>query len=222
MEFLLATNNKHKLQEVRRLLKGSGHTVVGLKEAGVLSMPEETGKTFLENAHIKANAACKLSGIASLADDSGLSVDALDGAPGVMSARFSGDGADDEANNRKLLKLLARTPFAKRTAHFCCALVLQMPNGHCLEVEERCEGVIAFNESGEGGFGYDPLFLVNGKSLAQHTPDEKDALSHRGKAMQALVEQLPVFLKEEKAQTGSVNVGASNEKNENQDMEETV
>ncbi len=222
MQFLLATNNKHKLEEMRRLLAGSGHTVVGLKEAGVLSMPEETGKTFLENAHIKARAACQLSGIATLADDSGLSVDVLDGAPGVNSARFSGTHGNDEANNKKLLKLLARTPFAKRTARFVCALVLQMPDGPCLEVEGCCEGIIGFSEMGEGGFGYDPLFLVQGKSLAQCSAEEKDALSHRGKAMRELIEQLPAFLNEANAAPSAQQNVPAVPSGESQETEETV
>ncbi len=200
MEFLLATNNGHKLQELSRLFANSGHTVVGLKEAGVLSMPEETGETLAENAHIKAKSACRLSSLPTLADDSGLLVDALDGAPGVESARFSGTHGDDEANNEKLLKMLARVPFAKRTAHFSCVLVLQMPSGRTLEVEGKCEGIIAFAKNGEGGFGYDPLFLVDGKTMAERSADEKDSISHRGQALQALLEQLPGFLKGEPAQ----------------------
>ncbi len=222
MEFLFATNNAHKLEELRRLFKGSEHTIIGLKEAGVASVPEETGRTFLDNARLKAKAACRLSSMPSIADDSGLCVDAMEGAPGVESARFAGVHGDDTANNEKLLRLLRRIPFAKRTAHFTCALVLQMPNGHRLEVEGRCDGIIGFSPSGENGFGYDPLFFVNGKSLADYSAEEKDALSHRGKALQALTEQLPAFLKKaDSASSPPIEDTAPQQPQANQNTEET-
>ncbi|MDL2254240.1 RdgB/HAM1 family non-canonical purine NTP pyrophosphatase [Ruminococcaceae bacterium OttesenSCG-928-I18] len=191
MEFLIATNNKDKLTEMRRLLQAYGHTAISLEEAGISSMPKETGTTFAENALLKAKAACDASGMASIGDDSGLEVDALGGAPGVQSARFSGIHADNEANKRKLLQLLERTPFAKRTAHFVCVLALQMPSGAGMEVEGRCDGLIGFAESGENGFGYDPLFYVDGVSFADRTDEEKDAISHRAAAVKLLVEELP-------------------------------
>ncbi len=191
MEFLIATNNEKKLAEMRRLLLPGGHTALGLKEAGILSMPEETGATFAENALIKAKAACQLSGKPTIGDDSGLEVDILSGAPGVLSARFAGSHGDDAANNKKLLYLLERTPFAKRTASFVCVLALQLPSGAGMEVEGRCQGYIGFTKSGENGFGYDPLFYVDGRSFAERSDEEKDAISHRASAVRLLLEELP-------------------------------
>ena len=191
MEFLIATNNQNKVAELKRLLQPYGHTAIGLKEAGIHSNPEETGKTFAENALIKAKAACAASGLPSIGDDSGLEVDALGGAPGVESARFASAQASDEENKKKLLMLLERTPFAKRTAHFVCVLALQMPSGAGMEVEGRCDGRIGFAESGENGFGYDPLFYIGNQSFADRTEEQKDEVSHRAAAVKLLVQELP-------------------------------
>ncbi len=194
MEFLIATNNPKKLAEMQRLLAAGGHTAIGLAAAGVKSMPAETGATFAENALLKAKAASALSGLPTIGDDSGLEVDILDGAPGVYSARFAGEHASDEANNKRLLYLLERTPFAKRTAHFVCVLALQMPEGQGMEVEGRCDGMIGFTASGENGFGYDPLFYVGGRSFADRSDAEKDEISHRASAVRLLLEELPKIL----------------------------
>ncbi len=194
MEFLIATNNKKKLAEMQRLLAAGGHTAKGLAEAGVQSMPEETGATFAENALLKAKAACALSGLPTIGDDSGLQVDILDGAPGIFSARFAGEHASDEANCKKLLYLLERTPFAKRTAHFVCVLALQLPSGAGMEVEGRCDGMIGFSANGENGFGYDPLFYVGGRSFADRSDEEKDEISHRASAVKLLLQELPSVL----------------------------
>lgn len=194
MEFVAATNNKKKLAELNRLFAGSGHSLVSLAEAGVFGTPEENGVTFADNAYIKARAACKAAGLPAIGDDSGLEVDALSGAPGVLSARFAGNGATDEANNKRLLFLLERTPFAARTAHFVCVLAVVMPNGAEMAVEGRCDGIIGFDESGVNGFGYDPLFYVEGRSLADRSDEEKDEISHRGRAMKELMRQLPKFV----------------------------
>lgn len=195
MEFVAATNNKKKLEELGRLLEGSGHTLISLAEAGVQGAPEENGVTFADNAFIKARAACKAADMPAIGDDSGLEVDALAGAPGVHSARFAGNRADDEANNKRLLSLLERTPFAARTAHFTCVLAVVMPNGAELSAEGRCDGIIGFDKSGANGFGYDPLFYVDGRSFSDRTEEEKDEISHRANAMRELLKQLPAFIR---------------------------
>lgn len=195
MEFLIATNNAHKLQEIQRILHKLGHTAVSLAQAGLAINPEENGKTFAENALIKAQAVCKASGKATIADDSGLAVDALGGAPGVYSARFAASH-NDEANNQKLLQMLADVPPQKRTAHFVCALALVLPGGATLQAEGKCEGAIGFKPQGSNGFGYDPLFLVQGRSFAELSSEEKDAISHRARALQNFAGLLPGFLQQ--------------------------
>lgn len=203
-----ASNNAGKLKELRRILEGMGHTVRSLRELNVTLDPEETGATFAENARIKAEAFCAATGLATVADDSGLCVDALDGAPGVYSARYCGHHGDDAANNQKLLEVLKNVPPEKRAAHFTSAVCLLLPDGRALTVEGECPGVIALGETGENGFGYDPLFvpdevgLPSGgtakntarRSYAELTDAEKDAISHRGRAMEKLAERLPGFL----------------------------
>ncbi len=194
MEFVAATNNQKKLKEIRRILEAEGHTIISLEEAGITSEPEETGETFAENAFIKAKAACEASGKPAIGDDSGLAVDALDGAPGVYSARFAGPQHNDEDNNKKLLQLLERFPYAKRTAHFVCVVALYMPDGSGMQVEGTCAGRIGFAPSGENGFGYDPLFYVGDTSFADMQDKQKDEISHRGAALKRFVQELPVFL----------------------------
>lgn len=194
MEFVAATNNKKKLAELSRLFADSGHTVISMSQAGVVGSPEENGATFAGNAFIKARAACKFSERPAIADDSGLEVDALSGAPGIHSARFAGVAASDEENNKRLLFLLERTPYAARTAHFVCVLALVMPSGAELAVEGRCDGLIGFDKSGVNGFGYDPLFYVDGRSFADRTDEEKDAISHRAQAARQMLAQMPDFL----------------------------
>lgn len=194
MDFLAATNNAHKLNEIRRILHAMGHKVFSLQEVGLSIEPEETGDTFAQNALIKARAVCKASGWPTIADDSGLMVDALDGAPGVYSARFAGEEHDDVANNAKLLHLLRDVPLEKRTARFVSAIALAMPEGAVWEADGACEGVIGFKAAGENGFGYDPLFYVDGLSFAQMTAEQKDSMSHRAKALQKFAEWLPNFL----------------------------
>lgn len=194
MEFVAATNNPKKLAEIQRILEAEGHTVVSLEQAGVVSEPEETGETFADNAVLKAKAACLASGKPAIGDDSGLAVDALDGAPGVYSARFAGPQHNDADNNKKMLYLLERTPYAKRTAHFVCVVALYMPDGSGMQVEGRCDGRIGFAPSGENGFGYDPLFYVGDTSFAEMQASHKDELSHRGVALRRFVQELPPLL----------------------------
>lgn len=191
MKYLLATHNKKKCAEMQRILSPLGIEVYTSEMLGIeISDAEETGTTFAENAKIKAVSGCEESGYPCIADDSGLCVDALNGEPGVYSARYSGGHGDDEANNDLLLKNLENVPDDKRTAHYACAICVAYPDGKILEFEGRCEGKIGFERIGTGGFGYDPLFMVGDRSLAQFTAEEKDAVSHRGKALRFLTEEL--------------------------------
>lgn len=159
MEFIAATNNPGKMAEMRRILERMGHTVRSQREAGVTLEPEENGTTFAENARIKARAICEAAGTATIADDSGLCVDALDGAPGVYSARYCGRHGDDEANNDKLLEELAGVPEGKRAARFVSSICVCLPGGRCAVFEGVCPGRVGFVRRGTNGFGYDPLFI---------------------------------------------------------------
>ncbi len=193
MKIIIATHNKHKLQEMSRILSPMGYEVVTDTDIGIeLTDAEENGETFLDNARIKAESGCRESGLPCIADDSGLCVDALDGAPGVFSARYSGVHGDDEGNNRKLLAELEGVPTEKRTAHFACAICVSFPDGSEVTAEGKCEGYIGYEEKGSNGFGYDPLFMVGERSLAEMTAVEKDAISHRGNALKELQKILPI------------------------------
>jgi XTP/dITP diphosphohydrolase len=187
---LLASANQGKLRELRTILAGLPVELVGLTETGLGDPPEveETGDTFLENARIKARAYAAWSGRAAVADDSGLEVDALGGAPGVRSARYAGEGAGDRANLDKLLAALAGVPPERRTARFRCAAVLVDPEGGEWHAEAAWEGRVLDAPRGTGGFGYDPVFLPNGWDRTSAEVDQvtKDAASHRGKAFRAL------------------------------------
>ncbi len=187
MKIIIATHNKHKLTEMSRILSPMGYEVVTDRELGItLTDAEENGETFLENARIKAQSGCKESGIACIADDSGLCVDYLGGEPGVYSARYSGVHGDDEGNNHKLLEKLKGVPLDKRTAHFACCICVSFPDGSEITAEGKCEGYIGFEKKGENGFGYDPIFMVGDRSLAEMTAEEKDRISHRGNALKEL------------------------------------
>jgi XTP/dITP diphosphohydrolase len=192
---VLASGNRGKLAEIRGLLEGSG---IELLPQSVWEVPEveETGTTFVENAVIKARHAATLTGLPAIADDSGLEVDALGGAPGVRSARYAGPEADDSANNRLLLERLAGVPQEARTARFRCVMVYLPAAEHPAPLIRTAawEGSIAEQPSGEGGFGYDPLFLPAGEhgTAAELSPGRKNALSHRGQALRALVAALTV------------------------------
>lgn len=193
--FLIATHNEKKKNELLRILSPLGIDVKTDKELNItLTEAEETGETFYENALIKAQSGCIESGLPCVADDSGLMVDYLAGAPGVYSARFAGEHGDDKKNNEKLLKLLKNVPEDERTARFVSVVCLVFPNGDILTARGECEGKIGYEEVGEGGFGYDPLFMVDGKSFAEMSAEEKDKLSHRGKALKLLLEKLNDYL----------------------------
>ena len=192
---VVATGNAHKVTEIEAILSKvlPDTRFVALGQLGEFEDPEETGTTFVENAIIKAEAAVAETGLAAIADDSGLVVDALDGEPGVYSARYAGVHGDDAANNAKLLANLADTPDAERTARFMSVVALIRPDGTVLTGTGACEGTIAHEGRGTNGFGYDPLFLPNdtpGKTMAELTPEEKNAISHRFHALQDLSRQL--------------------------------
>ena len=196
-QFVLATHNPGKLAEMKRILSGLGVEVVSPAEAGVEVDVEETGTTFAENAMLKARAVCAAAGLPAIADDSGLCVDALNGGPGVYSARYGGEELDDRG--RYMLLLNSMRGQTTRAAHFSCAVACAFPNGDTLEAEGRCDGAIAFAPIGEGGFGYDPVFLVpgKGKTFGQLTAEEKAEISHRGRALAAFAEKLGTYLSDE-------------------------
>ena len=181
---LLASNNAHKIKEIRAIL-GDFFDIVSLREAGVESDPEETGKTFEENARIKAVAGMKASGMPCISDDSGLEVLALDCRPGVMSARYAGSHGDDAANNEKLLAELADK--TDRSARYVCVICMAFPDGRELEARGECYGEILKEKRGSGGFGYDPLFYFPqfGKTFAEISAEEKNEVSHRNAALKA-------------------------------------
>ena len=191
MDFILATNNMKKLAEMQRILSPLGINVVTAKILGKqLEDVEEDGKTFEDNAKLKARAACKEMNMPAIADDSGLCVDYLDGAPGIFSARFAGEHGNDEKNNDLLLEKLDGVPLEKRTAHYVCAICCTFPDGREIVVRGECNGVIGFERDGHEGFGYDPIFLVDGKAFGRYTAEEKDIISHRGNALRLLTKEL--------------------------------
>ena len=203
MDFILATNNMKKLAEMQRILSPLGINVVTAKMLGI-KLPEvvEDGDTFEANAKIKAESACKITGLPAIADDSGLCVDYLGGYPGIYSARFAnieihGDecvdnekNADDEDNNNLLLEKLQGVAESDRTAYYVCAISCIFPDGKEISVRGECHGIIGFERDGNAGFGYDPLFIINGKSFGKYEGEEKDKISHRGKALRSLAEEL--------------------------------
>ena len=195
MRFVLATHNPGKLREMGEILKDFGIEVVSPRDLGITVDVEETGTTFAENAMLKAKAICKEANLPAIADDSGLCVDALDGAPGVYSARYGGEGLDDKGRYMLLLSSLRGAP--TRAAHFACAVACAFPNGDTLTAEGRCDGSIAYAPLGEGGFGYDPVFLLpgTGKTFGQLTQEEKSAVSHRGRALKDFAGKLEAYLK---------------------------
>ena len=197
MKLIIASNNAHKLTEMKAILAPYFDDVQSMREAGIEHETVEDGQTFLENAVKKARELAEISGCCAIADDSGLCVDALDGAPGVYSARFSGVHGDDKANNRLLLEKLAGV--TERGAHYTCAIALAWPDGRLLTAEDYLYGEIARDEKGSNGFGYDPLFLLPelGLRTAEISAEEKNRISHRGKALRKLVGKL-------EAQSGSV------------------
>ena len=194
MKLVLASKNAKKLKEMNEILSGMGVEVCLQADAGVDVDVEETGSTFEENSLLKARAVMEASGLAAIADDSGLCVDALNGAPGVFSARYGGEGLDDAGRYRLLLSNMPRGQ--ARTARFVSAIACCFPNGDVLTARGECPGTIAFAPMGEGGFGYDPVFFLPKlkKTFAQLSPEEKNAISHRGLALQAFQAELEKYL----------------------------
>ena len=195
-KFLIASNNQHKVVELNRILNPLGINAVTPKECGVdLGYVEETGTTFAENAEIKAMSAYKKTSMPTVADDSGLMVDALDGRPGVYSARYAGENATDKDRYTKLLTEMKDVPDDKRTAHFVSSICCILDEKTIIKVEGTVEGKIAYQPKGEDGFGYDPVFITkNGKTFAQLSSDEKDAISHRGNALRKLKEEIIKYI----------------------------
>lgn len=195
MKLVLATQNPKKLQEMNEILSSLGVEVVSEADLGAKVEVEETGETFEENARLKATAVMKATGLGAIADDSGLCIDALNGAPGVYSARYGGEGLDDRGRCTLLLNALRGQ--TNRAAHFHTSIVCVFPDGEELTAQGECAGTIAFVPMGEGGFGYDPLFFVPElrKTFAQLTAEEKAAVSHRGRALRSFAAALDDYLK---------------------------
>lgn len=199
MDYLIATHNMKKREELQRILQPLGIRVRLAEELGIdLSDVEETGTTFEENAFLKADSGCKESGLPCIADDSGLAVDAMNGAPGVYSARYAGEHGNDALNIEKLLFNLQSVSDEARAARFVCAACCVYPDGRVIMVRGECEGKIGYECKGSGGFGYDPVFLPanvsglsgSGLTMAELESAQKDTISHRGKALKALAEKI--------------------------------
>ena len=191
-KIIFATGNAGKMKEVREILKDLNVEVLSMKEAGIQADVEENGKTFQENAVIKAREIMKISGEVVLADDSGLEIDALNKEPGIYSARYMGEDTSYDIKNRNLIDRLEGVPKEKRTARFVCAIAAVLPDKQVLVTRQTMEGYIGWEIEGENGFGYDPIFSLAeyGCSSASLTPEQKNAISHRGKALRDMKEQL--------------------------------
>lgn len=191
-KFIVATRNKGKLREIEEILSGMNLEVISMKQAGINEDIEEYGSTFEENALIKAREVHKITGELVMADDSGLEVDFLNGAPGIYSSRFAGEGASDSDRNNKLLELLKDVQFESRKARFVCAIAVILPDGNHFTVRGTFEGFIGLEPVGENGFGYDPLFFVPeyNRTAAQLEAVKKHEISHRGKALKLMLAEL--------------------------------
>lgn len=204
MKVVLASKNAHKLQELQDILSAQGVEVILESAAGVDVEVEETGTTFEENSLLKARAVMEASGLPAIADDSGLMVDALNGAPGVYSARYGGPGLDDAGRYRLLLENMRGV--LDRKCRFVSAITLCMPSGDIVTARGECPGTLAYAPQGENGFGYDPIFFVpeKKKTFAQLTAEEKNAVSHRGRALQLFQEKLAAYLAGQKEQSNKI------------------
>lgn len=204
MKVVLASKNAHKLQELQDILSAQGVAVILESAAGVDVEVEETGTTFEENSLLKARAVMEASGLPAIADDSGLMVDALNGAPGVYSARYGGPGLDDAGRYRLLLENMRGV--LDRKCRFVSAITLCMPSGDIVTARGECPGTLAYAPQGENGFGYDPIFFVpeKKKTFAQLTAEEKNAVSHRGRALQLFQEKLAAYLAGQKEQSNRI------------------
>ncbi|MDO4470186.1 MAG: XTP/dITP diphosphatase [Bacillota bacterium] len=189
---IFATGNEHKMIEIREILGELPVEILSMKEAGIEADIVENGSTFEENALIKAKEVCKLAGEMVLADDSGLEIDYLNGEPGIYSARYMGEDTSYRIKNQNLIDRLAGVPDEKRTARFVCAIAAAFPDGRSFVVRGTIEGMIGYEERGENGFGYDPIFYLpeRGVSTAELPPEEKNSISHRGNALRKMKELL--------------------------------
>ena len=192
MKVIMATGNMDKVREIRQILEGSDIEILSMKDAGIDADIEETGSSFEENAAIKAQYIRDLTGHITIADDSGLEIDYLDGAPGIYSSRFMGEDTSYDQKNAAILEKLADVPDEKRGARFVCAMAIAYPSGETKVVKGVMEGRIAWEIAGSEGFGYDPIFYLpeRGCTSAQLTPEQKNAISHRGQALRKAVELL--------------------------------
>ena len=190
MKLIIASNNKDKIKEIKEILSSQFDEILSIKESGINHETIEDGNTFMENAIKKAKEICEISGCASLADDSGICVDVLNGEPGIYSARYSGEHGNDEMNNQLILKNLNGK--TNRKAHYTCAMALFFPDGKSITAEGYWHGEIAYEPKGENGFGYDPLFIPDGFNCtsAELSPEEKNNISHRRNALNLLLEKL--------------------------------
>ena len=197
-KIIFATGNAGKMKEIREILKDLDAEVLSMKEAGVEADIVEDGKTFEENAVIKAKTVCELTGEIALADDSGLEIDYLNKEPGIYSARYMGEDTSYRIKNANLIERLEGVPDEKRTARFVCAIAAAFPDGTVKTVRGTMEGRIGYEEAGENGFGYDPIFYLPeyGCSSAELSMEEKNKISHRGKALEAMKAQLKKVLEE--------------------------
>ena len=193
MKLVLATNNEGKVREFARILEPLGIEVMTQKQAGVHVSPEENGTTFAENARIKAMAVYEATGLPTVADDSGLCIDAMNGEPGVYSARYYGEDTPYEEKNRRIIESLNGVAEEKRTARFVAHITCVLSKDEILDCEGVCEGTIGHKPAGDGGFGYDPIFYVGDKSFAELDGEAKDKVSHRGKALEKLYQKLTVY-----------------------------
>lgn len=196
MRIIFATGNEGKMREIRMIMADLGVEILSMKEAGISADLEENGATFEENAMIKAKGIAALCDDLVLADDSGLEIDALNKEPGVYSARYLGEETSYHFKNANLIQRLEGVPEEKRTARFVCAIAAVLPDGRTLSVKAAMEGRIGYEERGENGFGYDPIFMLPeyGKTTAELSPEEKNKLSHRGKALRLMKEMLKEVL----------------------------
>lgn len=187
-KLIFATGNENKMKEIRMILGDLDYEILSMKEAGIDADIVEDGKTFEENAIIKATAISKLSGCLVLADDSGLEVDYMDKMPGIYSARWMGEDTSYRIKNKAIIDKLEGVPDEKRTARFVCAIAAAFPDGRVVTKRGTIEGIIGYEERGENGFGYDPIFFLSeyGKTTAELSPEEKNQISHRGKALELI------------------------------------
>ena len=191
-KLIFATGNENKMKEIRMILGDLDYEILSMKEAGIDADIVEDGKTFEENAIIKATAISKLSGCLVLADDSGLEVDYMDKMPGIYSARWMGEDTSYRIKNKAIIDKLEGVPDEKRTARFVCAIAAAFPDGRVVTKRGPIEGIIGYEERGENGFGYDPIFFLPeyGKTTAELSPEEKNQISHRGRALELIKSEL--------------------------------